>query len=1364
MRVVEFLRSTAIVSAGVKFAQALKNISAQAKRWLIFALGLVMFLGGVYDCQDDINAPIVRELGKDDDEKEQEPEERLESPKEVIGLLSEPGNRSVALTWDALESLEKEEAGYRIYMDGQLIIDNHSSDSIVINSDNTGLCCANGTVYAFRVSAFNKAGEGAKSDEVTSAPRPSELERLVPGSPTPGDRFVILSWNRVEEATEYRIYKNKGGATPIDNARPKIITDAEITSYRDGGLQNGVRYSYEVEPVMIVTYPDAEIKGPRGEFSAKPIADREGRPELSVAIADNTSLLASVTLTITAVKSDIKNSTADEYKILVRKNSDDSMVSGISDQTITPAPPDGGDAGTSITTHTVSGLEYLTEVEISVVPIRGTVEIPADVVQAFFLPRAAPLGDQTVPRLTLPGEGERPNRGVQLEWDALSHATHYQIKRKEVGVSGPAVTVVGISNGAIAGFDNAGVCCSRLDSLAADNKQYIYTLQAFRMKVIDGTLTELSRSGVSPDTSIDTTIVPSGSLEALVSGTKIDPLKYVNTLIATGTTIRVSGSAIGGNNETNNPEGAHYPFGMTTFTPLNSINTYDDGDSQWGAEDRWTHYASRKHRVKAFAVTDLNGPGCDAAGDFPMMMHPGKIKNKSIYFSSSVLPLYIKGTNVSSSDKGKRSDSSGVYPTSNVVGEAGYYKVIFENDMTAELTTSKRSGIAKFTFPASIDSATLFFTTASRMTRSSTSFTASSALSGSANTKAIQAKITNKGFCADNASAYTIYMYAEFDKNSLSTTPTSKTESHQYRQLGYEFDLTKVGRTIHVKYGISYVNAQGAYNNLASEIPDFNFDTVKENTQAAWRNLLSRVQVYTSDESSLSDKLTLFYSGLYRSLHSPGIFSDVDCKYIGFNNSIYTIPSTTKDEKTTCNRTQYQNFSGWDTYRSQSQLIALIDKKIAADMAQSLVNNSKQANCDKGKDVDQGNCSGGSFTRWGLANDDAGTMAGEPGAIIVANTLAFGATDFKLDEALAAMSRGQSGNRSDNSQIGSTSYNPYKNHEQKRIRSSELELASAYFAKAAFAKRLAKIKSDSDFAQRYQILASGLSGMESGYNTKATGFFTDNQNKLRISTGETVGGVSATNSWQEGNEHQYKWMYPPNVAKGSLSIVGKYFSGKTLAQITSSLNSHVSVLNSGEGNNDTGLFFGNEPGHFTPFVYNFLPGGKTTNNTQAPNSYESQDIITRIQKNMYKNQIDEALPGNEDLGAMAAWYVWTAMGLYPSIPGLGFYNLTSPLFDYILIEKGSEIDNGYILIKALNSKDRRYISGIKLNKQAHSKTYVTFHEMYQKLVGTTEITQDEETKKVTILEFTLVQEEDDSIRTLEVSPSFSTLAEIDDYL
>ncbi len=1214
-------------------------------------------------------------------------------------------NTSITLAWDPVNNANY----YKLYRDNSPIGGN------IMNTNYMDIGLTEGKTYTYEVSAVIDAGncpickiEGprAKSFSVSAI---EEIEGAPKNfSVSAGDQQVTLSWNAISGASYYRVFRD-GGSSPI-------VDNLAATTYTDQGLNNGTEYSYTVTAVNSLG-----IEGPQtSPVTATPLPGKPSTPD-------------SATITITRGNQELvlnwnAVNEATHYRVYVGNTN----------------TQQGNDIAAPTTTYTVTGLTNGTEYTYTITAVIDVGNCSVCKVESnrSRLITSTPLPDRPVAPLVtvVPGDSK-----IILSWAAVSGANYYRVFRD--GGSNPIIdnlaettyTDEGLTNGIPVNYELVAV--TQVEGCARP----ICTLISDRSDRVTGTPGNIS-------------------LNSLVSGTKIDPMKYVNTLIATGSTISVSGRAIGGNNETNNPEGAHYPFGMTTFTPLNSLNTYSDGDSRWGAADRWTHYASRKHRVKGFAVTDLNGPGCDAAGDFPIMMHPGHIKNKNIYFSDSddrVLPLYIKGTNIPNTRKGGRNDNSGTYPSSNVIGEAGYYKVIFENDMIAELTVSKRSGIAKFTFPASISESTLFFTTGSRMTRNRTTITASSNLSGSANVKAIQAQISNEGFCANNASAYTIYMYAEFDKNSSGNFQMKQELFKQYKQLGYEFDLNSVGRTIHVKFGISYVNYAGAYNNLIKEIPGFDFTKVKNDTQTAWKNLLSRVQVYTNDETSLTDKLTLFYSGLYRSFHAPTIFSDVDCQYRGFNNSIYTIPNQTRDGVKICDMTQYQNFSGWDTYRSQSQLIALIDRKIASDMAQSLINNSKQANCSANTDVDRGNCVGGSLTRWGIANDDAGTMAGEPGAIIVANTLAFGATDFKFDEALDSMQRGQEGKRSDNTQLGSSSYTPHRNHENKRLRSSELELASAYFAKAAFAKRLAAISSDANYRQRYSVPVASVSQMKSYYNQRAMNYFTANIDKFKISTGETVNGITADNGWQEGNIHQYKWMYPPNVAKGSLSILSKYFSGTT-SQAVTELDNHVRILNSGHGNSDTGLFFGNEPGHFTPLVYNFLPGG--SENSQAPNSYKSQKVIGRIQKDLYKNAIDLALPGNEDLGAMAAWYAWTAMGLYPSIPGLGFYNLTSPLFDYILIEKNDNGGNGLILIKALNSKDRRHISNITLNNQSHLKTYITFKKLYQDLDNTTLINENGIDKKVTILNFTLVRDENNANKTLTVSPSFQSLSDIDDYL
>jgi hypothetical protein len=46
------------------------------------------------------------------------------------------------------------------------------------------------------------------------------------------------------------------------------------------------------------------------------------------------------------------------------------------------------------------------------------------------------------------------------------------------------------------------------------------------------------------------------------------------------------------------------------------------------------------------------------------------------------------------------------------------------------------------------------------------------------------------------------------------------------------------------------------------------------------------------------------------------------------------------------------------------------------------------------------------------------------------------------------------------------------------------------------------------------------------------------------------------------------------------------------------------------------------------------------------------------------------LPGNDDLGATSAWYVWGALGLYPAIPAVGGFVISSPLFPAATIRLG----------------------------------------------------------------------------------------------
>jgi putative alpha-1,2-mannosidase len=87
----------------------------------------------------------------------------------------------------------------------------------------------------------------------------------------------------------------------------------------------------------------------------------------------------------------------------------------------------------------------------------------------------------------------------------------------------------------------------------------------------------------------------------------------------------------------------------------------------------------------------------------------------------------------------------------------------------------------------------------------------------------------------------------------------------------------------------------------------------------------------------------------------------------------------------------------------------------------------------------------------------------------------------------------------------------------------------------------------------------------------------------------------------------------------------------------------------------------------------------------------------------------EGIPGDDDSGAMSAWYVFAAMGLYPEIPGVGGFAVTGPLFPNIKLN----LDGGrQIIIRAKNAgQDAPYIKSMSLNKTRCQQTWLTHEQL-----------------------------------------------------
>jgi putative alpha-1,2-mannosidase len=139
------------------------------------------------------------------------------------------------------------------------------------------------------------------------------------------------------------------------------------------------------------------------------------------------------------------------------------------------------------------------------------------------------------------------------------------------------------------------------------------------------------------------------------------------------------------------------------------------------------------------------------------------------------------------------------------------------------------------------------------------------------------------------------------------------------------------------------------------------------------------------------------------------------------------------------------------------------------------------------------------------------------------------------------------------------------------------------------------------------------------------------------------------------------------------------------ATVVSRLDDFFTHLNA--GTNQPYAFLGNEPNANAPWLYDFAG---------AP--YKTQALVRRAMTELY-NPNPEGLVGNDDLGQMSAWYVWSALGMYPEIPGRAELVLGSPLFARTVVQTG-----GGKTITITGTGTGPYVTGLKVNGAGTSAT------------------------------------------------------------
>ncbi|HKK63998.1 MAG TPA: GH92 family glycosyl hydrolase, partial [Bacteroidales bacterium] len=190
--------------------------------------------------------------------------------------------------------------------------------------------------------------------------------------------------------------------------------------------------------------------------------------------------------------------------------------------------------------------------------------------------------------------------------------------------------------------------------------------------------------------------------------------------------------------------------------------------------------------------------------------------------------------------------------------------------------------------------------------------------------------------------------------------------------------------------------------------------------------------------------------------------------------------------------------------------------------------------------------------------------------------------------------------------------------------------------------------------------------------------------------GPTISGQHSQ-FYCEGNAWTYTWYVPHDIEGLINSMEGKdVFKNK--------LNTAFLGIESGQSYYDPE----NEPDIHYPYLYNYV---------KAP--WKTQEIVRHLTEKLFTADHETGLPGDDDVGTMSAWYIFSSMGFYPVLPGSDQYVIGSPLFDEVKIFLDEAYYDGKVLhIESVNnSSDNKYIQSMKLNGEDFNKTWITHDDL-----------------------------------------------------
>ena len=690
-------------------------------------------------------------------------------------------------------------------------------------------------------------------------------------------------------------------------------------------------------------------------------------------------------------------------------------------------------------------------------------------------------------------------------------------------------------------------------------------------------------------------------------------IQYVNPLVGT-------------KNMGHTYPGATVPFGMVQLSPETDTVQYElNGKYNGDVYKYCSGYQYDDQTIVGFSHTHFSGTGHSDLGDFLIMPTTGELK-----------------LNPGTADK-PESGYRSRFSHEKELAQPAYYKVNLDDySIQAELTATTRAGFHQYTFPES-ENAHIILDLISGIynykdknvwtfvrVENDTLITGYRQTNGWARTRTVYfAMVFSKPFHNYGHKKYDQSIYKGFWRKFDESTNFPEMAGHNIRAY---FDFkTQQGEKIKIKFALSPVSTQGALRNLQEEIPHWDFEKIKTESQQTWNNELSKIDV---EMMSQKDKET-FYTALYHSFLGPITYMDVDGAYRGLDQNNHMADDFTN----------YTIFSLWDTYRALHPLFNLIQPQRNGDMVRSMLEHYNQSVHHM-------------LPVWSHYANENWCMIGYHSVSVIADALVKGSLSDKMDyQALLEAS------------INTSSYKPFDGlgyyiqlgyvPEDKNSSSVSKTLEYAYddWCIAQIAKTIGNSDIENEYLKRAQNFENVFDSNIGFMRPKLS----DGSWKKDFNTLSTHG-----QGFIEGNAWNYS-LYVPHKPEQMIRMMGG--NNRFVEHLDSLFTMQIDDEHFAETEDITrdgiigNYVHGNEPGHHIPYLYNW---------TDKP--WKTQERVRMIMETMYSNTPD-GLCGNDDAGQMSAWYIFSALGFYPVCPGSEIYNIGSPLVKSarIKLENGKEI-------------------------------------------------------------------------------------------